>query len=511
MRRIVALVVLAGLLACVPAAGEAELPTLDVAIVLSSWTLMPEDMPFFAEAAAEVGVKIRWHVYSYTSWSEQKSMILSADNRPDVFINCLTLADVATYRDQLAPLDDLIEQYAPNIRKAYAEDEAMREFSTDADGSIYGLAQRRPYRPNTWRKWIINKTWLDRLGLDVPTTFEELKNVLTAFRDEDANGNGDPDDEIPLAFSGLLMQSYMMMGAYGNYADSIGLSCKDGQFVYLPTTEDWRGMVEFLHELYMEGLLYDESATMDYTSWQGVAADDENAYLGASVCWSANDMVGSKWEDEYIVIDQIAAEAGIEAVYSYQPYNDMTYGRHRAHISATCEDKALAIRFLDLFYREDYAVQANYGSFTIGSVRRADGTYGVLVPEGYADEEWQRLNSVVDNGVYYFSEELESRVTPTDSTLQLLKDERIVKKTVAPEDGNAYYLVKLSDEAIRESEILLRSLESISEDMIVVSTVNGLDDEDWQAFQDKLATAGVERLVEIYQQAYDSQRSHTKE
>ena len=126
MRRIVALVVLAGLLACVPAAGEAELPTLDVAIVLSSWTLMPEDMPFFAEAAAEVGVKIRWHVYSYTSWSEQKSMILSADNRPDVFINCLTLADVATYRDQLAPLDDLIEQYAPNIRKAYAEDEAMR-------------------------------------------------------------------------------------------------------------------------------------------------------------------------------------------------------------------------------------------------------------------------------------------------------------------------------------------------------------------------------------------------
>ena len=76
----------------------------------------------------------------------------------------------------------------------------------------------------------------------------------------------------------------------------------------------------------------------------------------------------------------IAAEAGIEAVYSYQPYNDMTYGRHRAHISATCEDKALAIRFLDLFYREDYAVQANYGSFTIGSVRRADGT--TVVPKG---------------------------------------------------------------------------------------------------------------------------------
>lgn len=44
----------------------------------------------------------------------------------------------------------------------------------------------------------INKAWLDQLGLEVPTTTEELYELLCAFRDNDMNGNGDTTDEIPL-------------------------------------------------------------------------------------------------------------------------------------------------------------------------------------------------------------------------------------------------------------------------------------------------------------------------
>ena len=54
----------------------------------------------------------------------------------------------------------------------------------------------------------INKTWLDNLGLEVPTTLGELKDVLIAFRDNDANGNGDTTDEIPLDFNGWFGGAY---------------------------------------------------------------------------------------------------------------------------------------------------------------------------------------------------------------------------------------------------------------------------------------------------------------
>ena len=50
-------------------------------------------------------------------------------------------------------------------------------------------------------KMWINKAWLDRVGMEVPQTTEEFKEVLRAFKEQDANGNGDPNDEIPLSGS----------------------------------------------------------------------------------------------------------------------------------------------------------------------------------------------------------------------------------------------------------------------------------------------------------------------
>ena len=46
------------------------------------------------------------------------------------------------------------------------------------------------------RAWI-NHTWMERLNLETPETTEELRAVLQAFKDQDANGNGDPNDEYP--------------------------------------------------------------------------------------------------------------------------------------------------------------------------------------------------------------------------------------------------------------------------------------------------------------------------
>ena len=98
--------------------------------------------------------------------------------------------------------------------------------------------------------------------MEQPKTWAELKEVLRVFRDQDANGNGDPDDEIPMAIDLVRIFSYIIMGGMGRYADTQGLSCCRGSFVYLPTTQDWRETMEFLHDLYEEGLLYRESASI---------------------------------------------------------------------------------------------------------------------------------------------------------------------------------------------------------------------------------------------------------
>ncbi len=134
---------------------------------------------------------------------KQKSLLLASGDLPDVFFgdNALKDNDIATNLDMFIPLEDYVEKYCPNIKAAW---EARAHYASDgyqSDGHIYGLPGKKPLRPKGCDTPFINKAWLDRLGLEMPTTVDEWYEVLKAFWEQDANGNGDPNDEIPLTGS----------------------------------------------------------------------------------------------------------------------------------------------------------------------------------------------------------------------------------------------------------------------------------------------------------------------
>ncbi len=84
--------------------------------------------------------------------------------------------------------------YLPNFRAYLDDNPDVEAVITAYDGNIYHI----PYIQDgdTARTWFIRMDWLDNLGLEVPTTVQELEDVLIAFRDDDPNGNG-LKDEIP--------------------------------------------------------------------------------------------------------------------------------------------------------------------------------------------------------------------------------------------------------------------------------------------------------------------------
>lgn len=91
-------------------------------------------------------------------------------------------------------LNDLIDKHAPNIKAFLDANPMVASAITAPDGKIYFM----PYVPDgvPGRGYFIRQDWLDKLGLEVPKTIDELYDVLVAFRDMDPNGNG-LKDEVP--------------------------------------------------------------------------------------------------------------------------------------------------------------------------------------------------------------------------------------------------------------------------------------------------------------------------
>ena len=88
----------------------------------------------------------------------------------------------------------------------------------------------------------------------------ELYEVLKAFKEEDANGNGDPDDEIPLAFNGMPDFLFQYLGEAVDSRTYCYVN--DGQLAFAPVSDIYHTYLEFFAKLYAEGLILDTCFTI---------------------------------------------------------------------------------------------------------------------------------------------------------------------------------------------------------------------------------------------------------
>lgn len=152
-----------------------------------------------------------WKIYLNSDWADQKAVLMAGGKLPDAFLGFISFSDsdLSVFKNRFIPLEDLIDKHMPNLSKIMKKDPNMRAIVTDPDGHIYSLPKREPMSPKVANQLYINKKWLDNLGLDMPKTYEDLVAVSKAFRDKDANGNGNVSDEIPFENGGVDQFSLM--------------------------------------------------------------------------------------------------------------------------------------------------------------------------------------------------------------------------------------------------------------------------------------------------------------
>lgn len=175
----------------------------------------------------------------------------------------------------IADITDVFEKYASDYLKEYLSvDGGLAMSCVTLEGRIYGL----PAMGNAYDSvpvMFIRQDWLDNLGLQIPTTMEELKEVAHAFTYDDPDQNG-VNDTYGLAVDGknILTNGGGDIGAvfagFGAYPGADGMAFveyEDGVVTWGGTNaEGMKAGLQLLQDLYTDGCLAKDFITMDGNS-----------------------------------------------------------------------------------------------------------------------------------------------------------------------------------------------------------------------------------------------------
>lgn len=180
------------------------------------------------------------------SETDKLNVLLASGEQLDVF-----QGGWDKYKQAIIPLNDLLDKYGPDIKKAWDAD--AWKLMTDKDGKIWGIPRIITTAP--FPLWV-RADWLQKLNLPMPKTLDEFENVLKAFKERDPNGNG-KDDTIPLLLEDRFQ--YGMVGGFTEFGYSNWLDPKDNK---LKIPELQPGYVDFLAKMadwYQKGYIYKET------------------------------------------------------------------------------------------------------------------------------------------------------------------------------------------------------------------------------------------------------------
>lgn len=262
---------------------------------------------------------------------------------------------VTEYYDTLFTWGNETLQYSTTFNTI----EKVLPYITSYDGEIYGVYHLNDAEGNQYNGSRLNiyKPWLDKLGLEVPTTTDELYEVLKAFKTKDPNGNGIAD-EIPLSsYAGdpLNWTRRFLMTPFVYTQDSY-YTVEDGKIGVCFNTEGWREGLKYVNKLYEEGLIDPAMFTQDQAALTVSLSQDPHV-IGSYVRISTSNMSGDDLDRyNFLRIEQLTGPDG-ETRTSVSP----AVPAIKALITKNCENPEAAFMLLDWMNSEALSVISHYG------------------------------------------------------------------------------------------------------------------------------------------------------
>lgn len=470
------------------------------------------DLQIIQEIEQKTGIHIEW-IMAGSGLTEKRSVMLATGDLPDIILKDVTATELVTYGENgtFIPMQDLIKQYAPNVTALFEQTEGLEGFVTAPDGNIYGVPRMNAA---PWTKTngigMINTKWLENLGLEMPATIDEFYNVLKAFKEQDANQNGDPNDEIPMAFGKWLNSgattlsdvngiSYLM-SAFGVPMGVEYMDVQNGKVTCIATTENYKQGIAYLSKMYTEGLIDIESFTMSREQLDAKISQTPYS-VGYIQGWDiADEFSTDDARDNYDFMPPLKGTDGSDPVVYQVPLYGISRGA--CVITSACQYPEAAMRWIDYLYDTMISIQICEGPIGVRVGDKGDGTYEVLpAPEGMNSTQWKDGNALGGYGAFAITPDTFTNVLrfPSTDAKVAFMTEYMDPYADTEAFPSVYYTVAESEEVALLRTDLLSYIERRASDWIM----NGGIEEQWDSYVNELGAMGLSRLMEINQAAYD--------
>ena len=479
------------------------------------------DMKIMQDLYASTNVNVFWENVSESVYSQQKNLIFgNADDRPDAIYHAgMSAGEIIKYakRKVLVPISDYLE-YMPNFSKILEERPDIKAQLINVEyGKIYSLPRIEEMgllqSPNLL---FLNKVWAQAAieagaveGLTaadlvdgINITAAQMEQILTYFRDNDMNGNGNAGDERPLSFvhnnwQGNQCDLYGMFGLNDNLEHRVIV---DGKVTYTVQDERFKDATNFIANWVSKGLI--DQVSFEQSQDNFLANGKGLETYGAFYWWESETVVSNP--ENYIVCNPLIGPNGDQTVCVS---NNPEVGTGEVIIFSDCANVEVLLAYFDRFYDPIISAQINYGPIGIVYEEELDES-GMLVqkevPEGMTTDELRLQNAPL--GIIYLSDYAWNNVVNMEPRAQLrLERLDMVATPFVPEGVQPCPNLQFTLEELNT----LSNYETNLNDYIRTNLINwllkgGVSDAQWDAFQNDLTgKCRIEDLQKVYQDAYD--------
>lgn len=358
--------------------------------------------------AENVGISIEWDTMS-DSLAEQVNIKIAGEQLPDAFMgvgfNNIDITQHGMDGDFIDLTPYINEEIMPNLTKILEEHPDVKAAITMSDGCIYGLpsgemmgtagiGMEEDYSIYTIPQFsMINKKWLDDLGLEMPTTLDELYTVLKAFKDNDMSakyyGNA-AGTTIPMStgFDQWCWGQNIFYAGFGftnwpcDVINDLVLG-EDGKCRFVCVEDNYREAVTYFHKWYDEGLM---DIQMFSQSTNDLIAKCSQGYVGVATWWYIEEIMGDKAGD-YVFLPVLD---GPDGTHNVTVRDGGAVSSGQLNITKVCGNPEALLKFFDQWYTGEAVMQLQYGPIGTYFTKQDDKGMWVSITDEEAREKYNK-------------------------------------------------------------------------------------------------------------------------